>query len=33
LDDNGLEGSSLHTEFNHSEFKCYGHPVKGQQVW
>jgi len=33
LDHKGLESSLLHTEFNHSEFKCYGHPVKGHQDW
>jgi len=31
LENNSLEGSLLHTEFSHSEFKCYGHPVKGIQ--
>ena len=33
LENNCLEGSLLHTEFNHSEFKCYGHPVRGRQDW
>ena len=33
LDNNCLEGSLLHTEFNHSEFKCYGHPIRGRQDW
>ncbi len=33
LENNCLEGCLLHTEFNHSEFKCYGHLVKGRQDW
>jgi len=33
LDNNCLAGLLLHTEFSHSEFKCYDHPVKSQQDW
>ena len=33
LQENGLTSSILHTEFNHPEFKCYGHPCTGHQEW